>query len=908
MAANHSGPRGGRLNSPVPFVAPFLGGAGMAVVTFGAVLLLWTMVGSDDGPPPAPPPREVKAPAPPGPVPPPEVEAWWDKLPDKRLANMVLLLKKVLPPDDQALFDSLGNTTDTARLAPYQKLKEKLPELIRNQQAKGPLGRFLSDCYALEPADKNVTPVRAWFVSGIPQEDAEFSAGYKSEDLERSFWALDVCVDALTHNAIKQERRLQLAQDLGKAFGFTIDPGVPPVELRRQMEKLLAQRCYRNLAHTAEKSLDGALAIRKALVKNFPQYLTPDIDLAIAFSGLPAARTSWPAYSLLLQECLDRKHRATDLAMIHLYAEAVSETAVKMEPLLAGTWKVLKDPTLTTQAAKVKALQKALGVDPRRDQFEELARKTLDSANSPSNKSRAVLQETARLAHASMLACALLQKEAGHARFDEWIKKVPEIDQGDAGAPIAKGDKPKQPANPSVAIGTGPMIMPGQLDPTCARDRFRPGSFCREHVVPLKGGKTYEIYLVSAFDNYLRLEDSKKLLRMEDDDSGGGRNALIQFKAPVDDKYTITATSCFGGSIGSYVLTVREVRFGGPGFGGPGFGGPGFGGPGGMTRPSPFRPKFGFQPPFVMPEMPFEPPPPPVAAKKPPPAAAAASRVDQADLKNLDEKNPWKTRVTAFHNIVANLPDDLAQNDLDVRDAQAIARYLLTKKTSGKTELDEVLTKIAPAAKSRHLLLALADTVDQPDAEQKASEVIVGATLGQPLPSGKDDNWSLRCRKLLLLEALSIADKQKNAATQTANIIRNQYKEQGILLGMGAASFKPLTRPAQVMESVIKHLAEKVGKQNPVPEQKDLDQVQRDLRVAEFVAQNDLEHTVMLQRVWLKVLSIHLEQQTPQRAEEMRQVQQESSEGDRASANILEQLRGGEERILQLWVLALDLK
>src|ERR1700686_2633081 len=99
MAANHSGPRGGRLNSPVPFVAPFLGGAGMSVVTFGAVLLLWTMVGSDNTAPPAPPlPPGVKAPPPPGPVPPPEVEAWWDKLADRRLANMVILLKKVLPP------------------------------------------------------------------------------------------------------------------------------------------------------------------------------------------------------------------------------------------------------------------------------------------------------------------------------------------------------------------------------------------------------------------------------------------------------------------------------------------------------------------------------------------------------------------------------------------------------------------------------------------------------------------------------------------------------------------------------------------------------------------------------------------------------------------------------------------
>ena len=178
------------------------------------------------------------------------------------------------------------------------------------------------------------------------------------------------------------------------------------------------------------------------------------------------------------------------------------------------------------------------------------------------------------------------------------------------------------------------------------------------------------------------------------------------------------------------------------------------------------------------------------------------------------------------------------------------------------------------------------------------------ALIGQPLQSGKDDNWSLRCRKLLLLAALNLADKQKNAASQAADSIRSQYTEQGILLGMGAADFKKLTLPAQVMERVIKHLAEKVAKQDPAPDQKEyLDQLPRHLRAAEFVAQDDLEQTVMLQRVWLKVLAIHLEQQTPQRAKEMRELQQESSDGDR-TANVLEQLRGGEERILRLWVLA----
>jgi hypothetical protein len=881
----------------------------MAVLTFGAVILLWFMVGAEATPPVLPPPPVVP-PIQPGPIigtSPAKSEAWWDSLPDTRLAGTVILLKQVLP-QEQALFDGLGDTTETARLAHYQKLTSRFPDLLLNPQARILLGRFAIDSYALEPSEKNVTPLRDWFVGQIPPENAEFPAGYRSEDLERSLWALETGMDVLAHPAIKPDRRKPLAQDLGKAIGLDVERGGPAAELKLKAEKLLALRCYRNLAPTALKSLEGALAAREALVNRVPQHLSANfrekVDLDIAFAGLPAAKTSWTGYSSLLQDCLARKNPATDLDMIELYAGADPETALKLEPLLSGKWKVLKDAKLT-QAAKVKVVQKALGIpDPadRRNQFEALAGAAMISAESPANNSRVLLQEAARLAHASTVACALLQKEAGHAKFDEWIAKVPKIDQGGADAPIAKGGKTKQPSgNPATpagpagaAIGATPRVFTATLDNSCQRDPYRPGSVCRVYVVALKRGKSYDINMMSnAFDTYLRLENSKKQLLQEDDDGGVGLNAFIPFTAPVDDNYRIIATS-FNGGMGPFTLSIQEVQ----GFGGMAFGGPVF--PKGFN---PFRrPGFGFPPPGMPGVMPVKDP--PVGAEKPSPAKGteATTSVDAEDLANLHEKHPAKTRVTAFQNIVANLPADLAKNDLAARDAQAIAKYLLAKKT--KTELDDVLAKVAAAGKSRALLLALADKVDQPDAEQKASEAIAGALAGQPLQAGKDDTWSLRCRKLLLLQALNLADKQKNSATQAADSIRAQYVEQGLLLGMRDADFKKRSLPAQAIESVIKHLAGKAAKQNPAPEQKEyLDQVPRHLLAAEFVAQDDLELTVMLQRVWLKVLAIHLEQRSPQRAKEIRELQQEVGDGDR-TANVLEQLRGGEERILRLWVLA----
>jgi hypothetical protein len=295
------------------------------------------------------------------------------------------------------------------------------------------------------------------------------------------------------------------------------------------------------------------------------------------------------------------------------------------------------------------------------------------------------------------------------------------------------------------------------------------------------------------------------------------------------------------------------------------------------------------------------------APKNAPTVASGTSEWDQAELAKLHDKYPETIRVAAFQAIVAGLPEDLTHNDIGARDAQSVARFLLTIKT--KKEVDAILPKVAPLARSRNMLLALADRVDQSDADQKASEAIIGALVKQPLQPGKDDTWALRCRKLLLVEVIALPGKRKNAATETAEIMRNLYKEQGILLGMPEASFKDLTRTAQVMERVINHLADELAKQSLTREAKDsIDQARRDLLVAQFIAANDLDRTVLLQRVWIHLLSVHLAQQCPQRAKEMRQVQQQFSATTGEAANVFVQLRGGEEKILALWMLANDLK
>ena len=80
--------------------------------------------------------------------------------------------------------------------------------------------------------------------------------------------------------------------------------------------------------------------------------------------------------------------------------------------------------------------------------------------------------------------------------------------------------------------------------------------------VKLAAGKTYAIDMVSpdqkALDPYLLLTDATGKMLAEDDDSGGGLNARITFRAEQAGPYRIQATT-FNAGVGPFTLTVREL-------------------------------------------------------------------------------------------------------------------------------------------------------------------------------------------------------------------------------------------------------------------------------------------------------------------------------------------------------------
>ncbi|MBI3407955.1 MAG: PPC domain-containing protein [Planctomycetes bacterium] len=106
-----------------------------------------------------------------------------------------------------------------------------------------------------------------------------------------------------------------------------------------------------------------------------------------------------------------------------------------------------------------------------------------------------------------------------------------------------KGDK-------VPSVGKNGLTIKGSLKD----DRYKVA-----YQVKLRAGKTYRIDLKSTdFDAFLYLHDADGKKLAEDDDSGGGLDSRITYKAAADGIYVFTATSLGMSGTGDFVLVVRE--------------------------------------------------------------------------------------------------------------------------------------------------------------------------------------------------------------------------------------------------------------------------------------------------------------------------------------------------------------
>ncbi len=800
----------------------------------------------------------------------PKVEPWWHDIPGTKLSAAVAELKKTAGAN-RPIFERLERKSELDRREGYEQLAAKLPELARKPETRDALGRFVSECCVYEPTEFNITPLLRGLTHQFPAEDSPFPPGDKGEEVECAcFWLRVVC-DTLAHKAARLDRSQSLVGGLENVFGSALDPSASPLELADQAEKALAQQCYHNLLPTADQSIEQALSIREVLITRFPRHLKPAFrdqeDVKLLAIGLSKGNDLWPRLAPIFKTCVDSNAIPIGLKLTELYEQANADLAPKMEVLLAGKWKAAGNPRLT-RAAKAEAIRKAIAAQARAARIapaerlkqlqELLARSPLAAARPDGPVRTAPLQDSLRLAHVSTMACILFSKNADLERFDELIGRIPGSEPDKVAQEKKPEDQPPRPEKKEVIdLGAGNYTTQGELTDSEADPRRE--AYRKVYSVRLQAGEIYVLDMRSTdMKPYLRVENGAGVPLAGD----RGANTHLIFSPPADGVYRIVASSADKKVVGRFTLQIARqqiLRIGAP--------------------PAP--------------------PSPPAATT----VEQDAPQLNPSDLTDLGHKQS-NVRIAAFKNLTRSPPKNLAY-----RHAQKIATYLLlTEWQPPEPELEAVTSQLPALAKCRHLLEALADAIANEDKlTQRRTEVVVGGLLKQPLQFARDEDWRSACRKLLLQRALELTGRPSDEADKAAEVLRDLYKEQGLAFGLEDPDFLEQTQITVVLEGLIKHVAATSAAE---PEDKAyLEQIGRQLQAARFVAENDLEYTVLLQRIWIKVLVLTSKGRLPaETRKRMKTIQQDLDKKDREATHLLEQLRSGEENILRVWALAHDLK
>jgi thiol-disulfide isomerase/thioredoxin len=123
-----------------------------------------------------------------------------------------------------------------------------------------------------------------------------------------------------------------------------------------------------------------------------------------------------------------------------------------------------------------------------------------------------------------------------------------------------QSEQPKATTGGGTGTGKSILNVQDQLTDKDGQDPTAPGCYCKIYPVKLQEGKEYQIDLKSKdFDAFLRLEDPSGKQVAEDDDSGGGLDSRIIYKAPKSGQYKVIASTFKDKETGKFTLTIVEV-------------------------------------------------------------------------------------------------------------------------------------------------------------------------------------------------------------------------------------------------------------------------------------------------------------------------------------------------------------
>jgi hypothetical protein len=123
------------------------------------------------------------------------------------------------------------------------------------------------------------------------------------------------------------------------------------------------------------------------------------------------------------------------------------------------------------------------------------------------------------------------------------------------------------------------------------------------------------------------------------------------------------------------------------------------------------------------------------------------------------------------------------------------------------------------------------------------------------------------------------------------------------------AQYMTTETPSAVLELAINQYATELsGRVKRLADREYLDALPRQLAAAKYVGTDDVQFTLLLERICLRLLAAGVAIDHPDRADDADQLVTQLGRRDAASTHILTQLRDGHETILRMWLLRCEPK
>ncbi len=255
--------------------------------------------------------------------------------------------------------------------------------------------------------------------------------------------------------------------------------------------------------------------------------------------------------------------------------------------------------------------------------------------------------------------------------------------------------------------------------------------------------------------------------------------------------------------------------------------------------------------------------------------------------------------------------------DLTPEQGTILATYLLKPKR--KDEHAATICHLAKVGQWKSVRLGLADALAA--GKMKGASAIqrervlstVGGVLGKSLTPVAKGPWPQQQRILSLLLLRDVyaklgtdepSETQAEAFNTTQRELTEFYRVQARLLGLPPDVYSTMASPAEAIEAMIKHRAAKLAAASlRPPDKKYLDALPHELAAVQYLGGNDLAKTVLLQRIWARLLAAGAAKKSLNRAQQARKTLEKLQAADGKATHVLTQLRDGEAAILQMWML-----